>query len=72
MTLIASKRKGDKLMNRLLKKGIDKNNLKNIKYPAGFNIGAVTPQEIAASIIAEIIQKADQSLKKNWYWILIK
>ena len=65
MTLIASKRKGDKLMNRLLKKGIDKNNLKNIKYPAGLDIGAVTPQEIAASIIAEIIQRSRPELEEE-------
>ena len=37
ITLIASKRKGDKLMNRLLKKGMDKNNLKKINatFPLG-------------------------------------
>jgi xanthine dehydrogenase accessory factor len=65
LALIASKRKGDKLMNRLLKKGINKNDLKKIKYPAGLDIGAVTPQEIAASIMAEIIQLSRPDLEEE-------
>jgi xanthine dehydrogenase accessory factor len=65
LALIASKRKGDKLMNRLLKKGTNKNDLKKIKYPAGLNIGAVTPQEIATSIMAEIIQVSIPDLEEE-------
>ena len=65
LALIASKRKGDKLMNRLLKKGMDNNNLKKIKYPAGQDIGAVTPQEIATSIMAEIIQVSRSDLEEE-------
>ena len=34
--LIASKRKGDKLMNRLLKKGINKNDLKKLNIQLGW------------------------------------
>ena len=52
-------------MNRLLKKGINKNDLKKIKYPAGLDIGAVTPQEIAASIMAEIIQLSRPDLEEE-------
>ena len=65
LALIASKRKGDKLINRLLKKGTNKNKLKKIKYPAGLDIGAVTPQEIAASIMAEIIQLSRPDLEEE-------
>ena len=36
-------------------KYIDK--LKNIKAPAGIDIGAVTPEEIALSIMSELIAK---------------
>ena len=52
-------------MNRLLKKGMDNNNLKKIKYPAGQDIGAVTPQEIATSIMAEIIQVSRSDLEEE-------
>lgn len=65
LALIASKRKGDKLMNHLLKKGANKNDLKKIKYPAGLDIGAVTPQEIATSIMAEIIQISRPELEEE-------
>ncbi len=65
LALIASKRKGDKLVNRLKKKGISSQDIEKIKYPAGLDIGAVTPQEIAASIIAEIIQIMRPKLKEE-------
>ncbi|MEA1881750.1 MAG: XdhC family protein [Candidatus Marinimicrobia bacterium] len=65
LALIASKRKGDKLVKRLKKKGISKEDIEKIKYPAGLDIGAVTPQEIAASIIAEIIQVMRPKIKEE-------
>ena len=65
LALIASKRKGDKLMKRLLKKGTNKNDLEKIKYPAGLDIGALTPQEIATSIMAEIIQVSRPDLEEE-------
>jgi xanthine dehydrogenase accessory factor len=39
--------------------------LKKIKYPAGQDIGAVTPQEIATSIMAEIIQVSRSDLEEE-------
>tara|TARA_B100001750_G_scaffold240950_1_gene251542 strand:- start:2312 stop:3268 length:957 start_codon:yes stop_codon:yes gene_type:complete len=65
LALIASKRKGNKLLNGLKKKGISNQDIEKIKYPAGLDIGAVTPQEIAASIIAEIIQIMRPKLKEE-------
>jgi xanthine dehydrogenase accessory factor len=36
-----------------------------LKYPAGLDLGAVTPEEIALSILAEIIQRRRQSSVSN-------
>lgn len=63
--LISSKRKGEKLINKLVAKGYNKIELKKIKYPAGLNIGAVTPQEIATSIIAEIVKESRPKLEEE-------
>ena len=63
--LIASRRKGKKLINTLEAKGYSNAELKKIKYPAGLDIGAVTPQEIATSIIAEIVKKSRTKLDEE-------
>ena len=65
LALIASKRKGEKLIARLVDKGHTKKAVSNIKYPAGLNIGAVTPEEIAISIIAEIVRESRPKQKED-------
>ncbi len=65
LALIASKRKGKKLVTRLIEKGYDKKAIKKIKYPAGLDIGAVTPEEIATSIMAEIIKENQPKQKEE-------
>ncbi len=42
--------------------GLSDEQLARIKAPAGLDIGAVTPDEIAASILAELIQVRRQHL----------
>jgi xanthine dehydrogenase accessory factor len=52
---IASKRKADKLKQLLKEKGHDPQAVDGIIAPAGVHIGAISPEEIAVSVIAELI-----------------
>lgn len=54
--VISSKAKQIKFFNRLIKEeGVSSNLLEKVRIPAGFDIGAQTPEEIAVSIMAEIV-----------------
>ncbi len=53
--MIGSKRRVKAMMEELLSEGYDKSKLDQVCSPIGLNIGAVTPEEIAISIIAETI-----------------
>ncbi len=53
--LIGSRAKVKRLYDALLAEGIDPDTLTRIHAPIGLDIGAVTPQEIAVSILAELI-----------------
>jgi xanthine dehydrogenase accessory factor len=57
LSLIASKKKSKSLLKQLANEGIRQDEIDSIKFPAGLDIGAVTPQEIAVSIIAELVQQ---------------
>ncbi|MEA1882340.1 MAG: XdhC family protein, partial [Candidatus Marinimicrobia bacterium] len=57
LSLIASKKKTNTLLEQLKKDGISKEIIDSIKFPAGLDIGAITPQEIAVSILAELIKQ---------------
>ena len=54
--LVASRKRADAVMTDLRSRGLPAETLRRIKAPAGLDIGAVTPEEIALSIMAEIIQ----------------
>jgi xanthine dehydrogenase accessory factor len=56
VAFVASKTKTQKVLSYLRQKGISEERLKHVRAPAGLNIGAASPQEIAVSILAEIIQ----------------
>ena len=56
LSLIANKRKTESLLGQLVKDGISRDKISSIKFPAGLDIGAITPQEIAVSIMAELVQ----------------
>jgi len=60
--VISSKPKRIKFFNRLKKMGISSNLLKKIHIPAGIDIGAQTPEEIAISISAELTTFNNSSL----------
>jgi xanthine dehydrogenase accessory factor len=53
--LIGSKRRTNIVLGRLRERGIDEQRLKNIRAPVGLDIGAVTPEEVALAIMAEIV-----------------
>ena len=56
ITMVTSSRKAAKLFESLEKRGVSGEALKSIKVPAGLDIKAETPAEIAVSVLAEIIQ----------------
>lgn len=52
---ISSKRRWKMTVEQLIESGVNKNSLSKIHAPIGLDIGAQTPEEIALSILAEII-----------------
>jgi xanthine dehydrogenase accessory factor len=56
VSLVASRRRAAVVIERLRQRGVAPERLGRLKAPAGLDIGAVSPDEIAVSILAEIIQ----------------
>ncbi|HOY19648.1 MAG TPA: XdhC family protein [Haliscomenobacter sp.] len=54
---IASRKKRDGVFANLLKLGLSQEQLDEVHAPAGIDINGKTPQEVAISILAEIIQE---------------
>ena len=55
--LVASPRRGRAVIDFLKGRGVPAENLERVKYPAGLDVGAETPEEIALSILTEVVQK---------------
>ena len=53
--LLGSKRKTLMIYQRLLEQGISLERLRDVKAPIGLDIGGLTPEELAVSIMSEII-----------------
>src|SRR5712691_1094663 len=53
--LIGSKRRTNIVLERLREADADEKRLKEVRAPVGLDIGAVTPEEVALSILAEIV-----------------
>ncbi len=51
---VGSRRKMAALRAKLITEGVDASALDRVKAPAGLDLGAITPEEIAMSILAEI------------------
>jgi xanthine dehydrogenase accessory factor len=64
VSLVASRRRAGAIVESLRAGGIAPERLGALKAPAGLDIGAVTPEEIAVSILAEIVQhhRSDKSV----------
>jgi xanthine dehydrogenase accessory factor len=56
VALVASKKRTETIQNYLRDSGMPEELLARLKYPAGLDIGAITPHEIALSILAEIVE----------------
>lgn len=56
VSLVASRRRAAAILARLAERGVPAERRGKLKTPAGLDIGAETPQEIAVSILAEVIQ----------------
>jgi len=55
VAFVGSRRKADALKAALAAQGADPTRLARLKTPAGLDLGAITPEEIALSILAEIV-----------------
>jgi xanthine dehydrogenase accessory factor len=54
--MIGSRRKRDIIYQKLLEEGFTKEDIDRVHSPIGLDIGAETPEEIAVSIVAELIK----------------
>ncbi len=59
--MIGSRRKRDLIYASLMEEGVPAEDLRRVHCPIGISIGAETPQEIAVSIVAELIQVRAQA-----------
>jgi xanthine dehydrogenase accessory factor len=57
VAMVASRRRADALLAELRDDGFTEDRLARLKAPAGLDIGAATPAEIALSILSEIVQR---------------
>src|SRR5262249_56884309 len=55
VAFVGSRRKAEVLKAALAARGVAAERLARLKAPAGIDLGAITPDEIALSIIAEIV-----------------
>ncbi len=56
VAFVGSKRKFATLAAKLIDNGVDADRVHSVKAPAGLDLGAVTPEEIALSILADLVQ----------------
>ena len=56
VAFVGSRRKAEVLKEAMIKRGVAPERLARLKAPAGLDLGAITPDEIAISILAEIVQ----------------
>jgi xanthine dehydrogenase accessory factor len=55
VAFVGSRKKAEALKAELAKRGVTAERLAKLKAPAGLDLGAITPDEIAISILAEIV-----------------
>jgi len=55
VAFVGSRKKAETLKKKLIERGVDSERIGKLKAPAGLDIGAITPDEIALSILSEIV-----------------
>ena len=65
VSFVASKVKAAKILDYLKERGLSSTRLGQLKAPAGLDIHASSPEEIAVSILAEIIQENRSGMAKQ-------
>ena len=55
VAFVGSRKKADALKSGLAKRGVSAARMAKLKAPAGLDLGAITPEEIAISVVAEIV-----------------
>jgi xanthine dehydrogenase accessory factor len=61
--MIGSQRKRDSIYAALLREGFSREDLDRVHCPIGLEIGAETPEEIAVSIVAELIGERAEAMR---------
>jgi xanthine dehydrogenase accessory factor len=61
--MIGSKKKRDNIYKALLNTGYRQEDIERVFSPIGLSIGAQSPEEIAVSIVAEMIQQRGRMSK---------
>ncbi|MGI9401437.1 MAG: XdhC family protein [Rhizobiaceae bacterium] len=67
VAFVGSRAKASSLRQKLDQEGYGDNQLARLKAPAGLDIGAITPEEIALSILAEIVTVRRRGLRDPIY-----
>lgn len=57
VAFVGSRRKAETLKTKIRERGVDPARIAALKSPAGLDLGAITPEEIALSILAEIVRQ---------------
>ena len=64
--MLGSERKKLILWKRIVERGGDADRLATVSAPIGLNLGADTPEEIAVSVVAELIQSRRGATRRIW------
>ena len=65
VAFVGSRKKAEALKATLAERGISAERLAKLKAPAGLDLGAITPDEIAISIVAEIVSKRRSKVSRH-------
>jgi xanthine dehydrogenase accessory factor len=65
VAFVGSRRKAETLKAKMRDKGTDPARIARLRSPAGLEIGAITPEEIALSVLAEIVAERRKGQRAN-------
>ncbi len=65
VAFVGSRRKYAALAEKLLAAGLEQSAIDAVQAPAGLDLGAVTPEEIALSILAQLVQARRAAVKQT-------